>query len=169
MFHSMFLTYTSMASFSEPANKKKAADCSKRCFPSKEKAFFKAALRHLSSLKLWLKNVVIFSSCCDLEKWEHWWVKPNWECLQSCTHAWKQLRIKTSTSKSSNFWCKQFLSISSFLPVRKANKSFIYVQMEGRVFFFLLPKVLLVFLTASPHQVNLKRCIFLVDKEIKAQ
>lgn len=56
-----------MASFNEPANKKKAADCSKRCFPSKEKAFFKAALRHLSSLKLWLKNVVIFSSCCDLE------------------------------------------------------------------------------------------------------
>lgn len=55
-----------MASFNEPANKKKAADCSKRCFPSKEKAFFKAALRHLSSLKLWLKNVVIFSSCCDL-------------------------------------------------------------------------------------------------------
>lgn len=55
-----------MASFKEPANKKKAADCSKRCFPSKEKAFFKAALRHLSSLKLWLKNVVIFSSCCDL-------------------------------------------------------------------------------------------------------
>lgn len=61
-----FLIYTSMASFNEPANKKKAADCSKRCFPSKEKAFFKAALRHLSSLKLWLKNVVIFSSCCDL-------------------------------------------------------------------------------------------------------
>ena len=60
------LRYTSMASFKEPASKKKAADSSKRCFPSKEKAFFKAALRHLSSLKLWLKNVVIFSSCCDL-------------------------------------------------------------------------------------------------------
>lgn len=60
------LSHTSMASFNEPASKKKAADCSKRCFPSKEKAFFKAALRHLSSLKLWLKNVVIFSSCCDL-------------------------------------------------------------------------------------------------------
>lgn len=58
--------HTSMASFNDPANKKKAADCSKRCFPRRAKAFFKAALRHLSSLKLWLKNWVIFSSCWEL-------------------------------------------------------------------------------------------------------
>lgn len=75
-----FLIFTSMASFNEPANKKKAADCSKRCFPSKEKAFFKAALRHLSSLKLWLKNVVIFSSCCDLgTRTQTSVVKPNFK------------------------------------------------------------------------------------------
>lgn len=47
---------TSMASLSDPANRKKAADCSKRCFPSREKAFFKAAFLHRSSLKLFLKN-----------------------------------------------------------------------------------------------------------------
>lgn len=80
-----FLIYTSMASFNEPASKKKAADCSKRCFPSKEKAFFKAAFRHLSSLKLWLKNVVIFSSCCDLgTKQKHKVVKPNLKCSTKC-------------------------------------------------------------------------------------
>lgn len=58
---------TSMASLSDPASRKKAADCSKRCFPSREKAFFKAAFRHRSSLKLFLKNWVIFSSCWDLK------------------------------------------------------------------------------------------------------
>lgn len=63
---------TSIASFSEPASKKNAADCSKRCFPNKAKAFFKAALRHLSSLKLWLKKAVIFSSCWDLRKEMQW-------------------------------------------------------------------------------------------------
>lgn len=80
-----FLSFTSMASFNEPANKKKAADCSKRCLPSKEKAFFKAALRHLSSLKLWLKNVVIFSSCCDLgTRAQTSVVKPNFKYFVIC-------------------------------------------------------------------------------------
>ena len=55
-----------MASFSDPARRKKAADCSKRCLPSREKAFFSAAFLQRSSVKLFLKNLVIFSSCCDL-------------------------------------------------------------------------------------------------------
>lgn len=85
-----FLSHTSMASFNEPANKKKAADCSNRCFPSKEKAFFKAALRHLSSLKLWLKNAVIFSSCCDLgTKAQTSMVKPNSRYFESFTEYMK--------------------------------------------------------------------------------
>lgn len=50
------IVLTSMASLSDPASRKKAADCSKRCFPSREKAFFKAAFRQRSSLKLFLKN-----------------------------------------------------------------------------------------------------------------
>lgn len=62
---------TSMASLREPANRKKAADCSKRCFPSREKAFLRAAFRQRSSLKLFLKNWVIFSSCWDLKEQSH--------------------------------------------------------------------------------------------------
>lgn len=57
---------TSTASFKCPANKKNAAECSNRCLPSKEKAFFKAALRHLSSVKLFPKNCVILVSFWDL-------------------------------------------------------------------------------------------------------
>lgn len=57
---------TSTASFKCPANKKNAAECSKRCLPSKEKAFFNAALRHLSSVKLFPKNCVILVSFWDL-------------------------------------------------------------------------------------------------------
>lgn len=55
-----------MVFFKELVNKKKVVDCLKRCFLSKEKVFFKAVLRYLFLLKLWLKNVVIFLLCCDL-------------------------------------------------------------------------------------------------------
>lgn len=65
---SVSAVHTSIASLSDPASKKKAADCSKRCFPSREKAFFNAAFRQRSSLKLFLKNWVIFSSCWDLRE-----------------------------------------------------------------------------------------------------
>lgn len=58
---------TSTASFKCPASKKNAAECSKRCLPSKEKAFFNAALRHLSSVKLFPKNCVILVSFWDLQ------------------------------------------------------------------------------------------------------
>ncbi len=57
---------TSTASFRDPASRKKAAECWKRCFPSREKAFFSAAFLQRSSLKLLLKNDVIFTLCWDL-------------------------------------------------------------------------------------------------------
>ena len=60
------ITHTSIASLRQPANRKNAAECSNRCFPNKEKAFFKAALRHLSSSKLCPKNCVILESFWDL-------------------------------------------------------------------------------------------------------
>lgn len=57
---------TSIASLRAPARRKNAAACSNRCFPSKANAFFRAALRQRSSVKLFEKNWVIRSSLLDL-------------------------------------------------------------------------------------------------------
>ena len=56
-----------MASFTASPSRKNAAALSNFCLPSRENAFFKAALRHRSSEKLFLKNWAIFSSCTDLQ------------------------------------------------------------------------------------------------------
>lgn len=112
-----------MASFNEPANKKKAADCSKRCFPSKEKAFFKAAFRHRSSLKLWLKKVVIFSSCCDLEtRAQTSVVKSNLKYLESFI---EYVKIENNFQHPSKRRTNRFLlsSFSSPFLIRKAQNT----------------------------------------------
>lgn len=50
------ISNTSKASFNAPPSKKKAAACSNLCLPSNAKAFFNAALRQRSSVKLFAKN-----------------------------------------------------------------------------------------------------------------
>lgn len=128
-----------MASFNEPANKKKAADCSKRCFPSKEKAFFKAALRHLSSVKLWLKNVVIFSSCCDLgTRAQTSLVKPNFKYFESCTEyvKMKNKNLKYPSKRRTITHNRCLLSSFSSLLIKKAQMTLCKHEYEARAFFY---------------------------------
>ena len=65
------LILTSIASRMAPAKRKKAAACSNRCRPSSANAFFSAARRHLSSLKLFLKNPIILESLTDLKRYSY--------------------------------------------------------------------------------------------------